>query len=29
MQNRKGDSSTHFLNEVFEKMEIKLMNMDQ
>lgn len=29
MQNRKGDASTHFLNEVFEKMEVKLMNLDQ
>jgi len=29
MQNRKGDASTHFLNEVFEKMEVKLMSLDQ
>jgi hypothetical protein len=29
MVNRKGDAATHFLNEVFEKMEVKLMNLDQ
>lgn len=29
MVNRKGDAATHFLNEVFEKMEVKLMTMDQ
>jgi FtsZ-binding cell division protein ZapB len=29
MINRKGDAATHFLNEVFEKMESKLMQLDQ
>lgn len=29
MVNRKGDAATQFLNEVFEKMEVKLMNLDQ
>lgn len=29
MVNRKGDAATHFLNEVFEKMETKLMQLDQ
>jgi hypothetical protein len=29
MVNRKGDAATHFLNEVFEKMEVKLMSLDQ
>jgi FtsZ-binding cell division protein ZapB len=29
MVNRKGDAATHFLNEVFEKMEVKLMQVDQ
>ena len=28
MVNRKGDAATHFLNEVFEKMEVKLMTLD-
>jgi hypothetical protein len=27
--NRKGDAASHFLNEVFEKMEVKLMNLEQ
>jgi hypothetical protein len=26
--NRKGDAATHFLNEVFEKLEVKLQNLD-
>jgi len=29
MVNRKGDAATHFLSEVFEKMESKLMSLDQ
>lgn len=28
MVNRKGDAATQFLNEVFEKMEVKLMTLD-
>jgi hypothetical protein len=29
MVNRKGDAATHFLNEVFEKMEVKIMGLEQ
>ena len=27
--NRKGDAATHFLNEVFQKMEVKIMQLEQ
>jgi hypothetical protein len=26
--NRKGNAASHFLNEVFEKMEVKIMNLE-
>ena len=29
MVNRKGDAATQFLNEVFDKMETKLMGLEQ
>lgn len=29
MVNRKGDAATSFLNEIFEKMEVKIMGLEQ
>lgn len=29
MVNRKGDAASQFLNEVFEKMEVKLLGLEQ
>jgi len=27
--NRKGDAATSFLNDIFERMEVKLMGLEQ